>query len=112
MADQRPERPNRKSSRQSPNQSGGTGKRLGKGLFGWVLFIGLVMMLIVLVKNQQTNKTSVAYSDFFRELKKDNVQNVTIEGSEANGEFVHEITGETGPVKKFRVKLATDQPVM
>jgi cell division protease FtsH len=115
MAEQRPERPARKPQRPSNDKggaggAGGNGMRFGKGLFGWVLFIILAIMLIFLVKNQQANKITVAYSEFFKQLRADNVQNVTIEGSEASGEFVQEITDATGPIKKFRVKLASDQP--
>ncbi|HZZ42999.1 MAG TPA: ATP-dependent zinc metalloprotease FtsH [Tepidisphaeraceae bacterium] len=109
MAEQRPERPNKKQ-RPSPNSAGGTGMRFGKGLFGWLLFIGLAIMLILLVKKEQTGNSAVSYSEFLKQLKSDNVQSVTIEGSEANGDFVKDVTGDTGPIKHFRVKLATDQP--
>ena len=78
---------------------------------GLVVFIGLVIMMIILVKNQQTNKTTIAYSEFFKQLEADNVASAVVEGSEASGDLVKEITGETGPIKHFRVKLATDGPV-
>ena len=54
MAEQRPERPNRKTPRPGSPNSGNNGMRFGKGLFGWGLFIGLAIMLIILVKNHQT----------------------------------------------------------
>ena len=41
MAEQRPEKPARKLPR--PNGGPNGGMRVGRGLFGWVLFIGLAV---------------------------------------------------------------------
>ena len=45
MAEQRPERPQRKGAR--PGGPANNGLRFGRGLFGWVLFIGLAIMLFM-----------------------------------------------------------------
>src|SRR5690349_17450678 len=50
MAEQRPDRPQRKGAR--PGGPGNGGLRFGRGLFGWVLFIGLAIMLFMLLSKQ------------------------------------------------------------
>jgi hypothetical protein len=50
MAEQRPDRPQRKGPRPGGNANG---LRFGRGLFGWVLFIGLAIMLFMLLNSRQ-----------------------------------------------------------
>ena len=62
MSDQRSEKSgnNRKNGRNS-NANGGM--RFGRGVFGWVLFIGLAVMLFMLLSNQSQNYREVDLND-------------------------------------------------
>ena len=69
MAEQRPERPNRKPGRNQPPSGG---MRFGRGLFGWVLFIGLAIMLFMLLNNMKGRQSTViSLSDFYKNLTQD-----------------------------------------
>ncbi|HLL88044.1 MAG TPA: ATP-dependent zinc metalloprotease FtsH [Tepidisphaeraceae bacterium] len=87
MAEQRPsnsgggDRPNRKPNRNTP-----PGLRF-RGLFGWILFIGLAIMFFVLVNKQDKGTPSIALTDLRAYFEKDVVRSVTIEGDDVHGEF-------------------------
>jgi cell division protease FtsH len=87
--------------------------RMGRGLFGWILFVGLAIMLFVLLNSKNRQVTEIPFSDFMTRLEADQVKSFTISGSEANGEFRTEmpVEGQSQKVKAFRVKLSTDGPV-
>ncbi|MCC6239963.1 MAG: ATP-dependent zinc metalloprotease FtsH [Phycisphaerales bacterium] len=102
MAEQRPERPSRKPGRPLPNG----GMRFGRGLFGWVLFIGLAIMLFLLLQQQSTARTEIGASDFWHKLDRGEVVKLVIEGNEAHGEL-----RETQGTREFRVKLSNETVV-
>src|SRR5688572_27631771 len=62
MAEQRPDRPQRKGGR--PGAPGNGGLRFGRGLFGWVLFIGLAVMLFMLLSRQGGTFKTIPFSEF------------------------------------------------
>src|SRR5690349_8533301 len=98
MSEQRPERPQRKNGR--PPASNG-GLRMGRGLFGWVLFIALAVMLIMLLNKGSTQFANVAFSDFWSHLNQDHVAKVILEGDKLTGEFTgpQNLGGQSGVVK-------------
>ncbi len=85
MAEQRPERPVRKTNR--PGATNGGGMRFGRGLFGWILFIGLAIMLIALFQMKGRPYQQVPLSEIQKKLDQDKVKTITIDGDELNGEF-------------------------
>ena len=66
MAEQRPDRPQRKGGR--PGGPANNGLRFGRGLMGWVLFIGLAIMLFMLLNQGPRGAKSLAWSEFYRVL--------------------------------------------
>src|SRR3954471_22172128 len=104
---QRQDRPPRKNGR--PQQPGNGGMRFGRGLFGWVLFIALAVMLFMLLNKNQTQYSHIAFSDFMSRLEADKVAELTIEGDKVHGEFRGtETIGEKGEgVGKFQTDLPT-----
>ena len=46
------------------------GLRFGRGLFGWVLFIALAVMLFMLLSKSQMQYAHVALSDFYSRLER------------------------------------------
>src|SRR3954470_18182822 len=67
MAEQRPDRPQRKGAR--PGGPGNGGLRFGRGLFGWVLFIGLAIMLFMLLSKQGGTYKTIPLSEFMNVLE-------------------------------------------
>src|SRR5438270_12045776 len=107
MAEQRPERPVRKSNRPGgPNN--GSGMRFGRGLFGWILFIGLAIMLIALFQMKGKTYFTISLSEFKTHLDNDKVQTLLIDGDEVTGEFRQNVSVVGGPpqvVRAFKTSL-------
>src|SRR6476660_5864471 len=99
----RPERPTRKNGRPPA-----PGMRFGRGVFGWVLFILLAIMLFVLVQGKNRQSHQIPIGDFWTVLNADQVQSVTIEGDDLVGEFKSEQQVQNiGKVKNFRTQIPT-----
>src|SRR3954462_8663989 len=83
--------------------------RFGRGVFGWVLFILLAIMLFVLVQGKNRQSHTIPIGDFWTLLNADQVQTVTIEGDELVGEFKtdQQIPNIVGKVKSFRSPIPT-----
>jgi cell division protease FtsH len=77
-----PERPFRRNGRNSPN---GGGMRVGRGLFGWVLFISLAIMLVMLLRTATPQSQRILISDFEHLLSNNHVEKWTIDGNEVDG---------------------------
>jgi ATP-dependent Zn protease len=58
-----------------------------RGAFGWVLFIGLGVVLFMLLSKQETAVGRVSLSDFVDHLHNGRVTVVTLEGDEITGRF-------------------------
>ena len=109
MAEQRPDRTPRKNGRPTPGTGpNGGGLKLGRGLFGWVLFIGLCVMLFVILTQKNRNSTNVDISELRTQLKAGNVVKVTIDGDTLRGTFRNPIA-VNGPnkVTEFRTDVPT-----
>jgi cell division protease FtsH len=105
MSEQNGEKPQRRGTRQ-PNGNGGM--RFGRGLFGWVLFIGLAVMLFLLISNKSKAYHPIDTSTFWSKLADGRVRTLTIEGDEVVGEFVgqgEQIDDKT--VTRFRTSFPT-----
>jgi len=51
MAEQKPDRPNRRTGRGNPSNGG---MRWGRGLFGWMLFATLCIVLFMLLNQNRS----------------------------------------------------------
>src|SRR5690348_6539677 len=99
----RPDRPTRKNGRPPA-----PGMRFGRGVFGWVLFILLAIMLFVLVQGKNRQSHTIPIGDFWTLLVADQVQTVTIEGDELVGDFkADQQVPNVGKVKSFRSQIPT-----
>jgi cell division protease FtsH len=108
MAEQRPDRtdrtdpPARKNGRTvNPN---GPGLRFGRGLFGWVLAVGVVIMLITLMQMKGKAPT-ISLSELTNQLKENNVQSVMIDGDEVEGKLIAPKVIGTDKVTDFRTPI-------
>ena len=77
--------------------------RVGRGLFGWVLFITLAIMLVMLLKSTSQTYQKVAWSDFESLLHDNRVKEFTIDGDEIKGEVKDnvQIPGAPAGLKLF-----------
>ena len=101
MADQRPDRQQQRKPVRPPTGPGGM--KFGRGVFGWVLFIGLAIMLFVLLKNQQGSTQEVSWSDLVAQRDAGNIKTVTIESDQLVGEYNTPQPGTN--IIKFRTPL-------
>jgi cell division protease FtsH len=111
MSDQqKPERPSRKTPRPggTGNGTGGTnGLKFGRGVFGWLLFIGLAVMLFMLLQGQGTTYRELSLSDLMNQLENGQVSDMVIDGSEVTGTLNREFVGQSGPFTKFKTVVSS-----
>ena len=104
MSEQKPERPQQPKQRRPGTGNGGL--RFGRGLFGWVLFGALAIMLFVLLRQKTNTFTPIALNEFFDKLKADKIDSLTIESDEISGHFRNaEPIGKGQPVSYFRTQI-------
>jgi cell division protease FtsH len=96
-----PERPFRKNGRNNPNG----GIRVGRGLFGWVLFISLAIMLIMLLRGTTTSYP-IPISDFENLYAQHRIEEFTIDGNDVEGSVKDgmQIPGAPANTKYFRTE--------
>src|SRR5262245_28476697 len=112
----RPDRQPRKNGGAGGN-GGGTGggrnnpsgMRFGRGIFGWVLFILLAVMLFVLVQGKNRQAQHVDLGDFDTMLQQGYVKELTIQGDEITGEFTKPFSAppDGHSITSFRTELPT-----
>jgi ATP-dependent Zn protease len=94
-----------------PSEYAPPGRSRARGnLFGWVLFIGLAVMLFVILSNQNRHTTPIALSEFCDELTNGNVSAVTIDGDILRGDFTRPVGFPGVPggrIATFRTDLPT-----
>lgn len=71
---------------------------------GWVIFIALADMLVVLVQRSQNNANQTQYSDFKKQYDAGNVAKVVIETDQLTGEYSTPEPGKT--FTKFFVPMS------
>ena len=89
MADQqKPTPPVRKPNRPAAGGGGAAngGMKFGRGLMGWFLFIGLVLMMVWLLNNQKRSQIRISESEVYKHLGV--IKTVEIDGDELNGTFM------------------------
>src|SRR5688572_9106722 len=108
MADPKQDKNPRKNGRTSPN---GGGLKFGRGLFGWMLFVGLAIMFFMLMRQGRSTANKIAYKEFEKQLISWNVQSMVIDGNELTGEFKKPIAGAAANQKTFTTLIWFDQNV-
>jgi ATP-dependent Zn protease len=78
---------------------------LGGGLLGWVLFVGLAIMLFVVVQSRRQPFTEISLSDFRNWLQAGAFAEVVIETDDLHGSFVSPMMIKGVSVVRYRVTL-------
>ena len=83
--------------------------RFRKGLFGWLVFIGLAVMLIILVQQSKKQVTDIPLNEFYDRLAAGDVQSLTVETDAVHGVFRTPISlpGTGVTLKYFKAPLPT-----
>jgi cell division protease FtsH len=85
MSEERPpERPIRKNGRVVPN---GGPMRMGRGLFGWVLFVALAIMLYLIMRNPKHDYFPISFTNFETLLQQNHVKTFVIDGDTVTGQI-------------------------
>jgi cell division protease FtsH len=107
MADQKPEKTPRKNGRAPAAPNGGM--RFSRGVFGWVLFVVLAIMLFMLLSQGKKNEQKVDIGNFQTWLAEGKVESVTIESDEIHGEFTSmmSLPEVEKPFKLFHTEIPT-----
>ncbi|MGN6727762.1 MAG: ATP-dependent zinc metalloprotease FtsH [Tepidisphaeraceae bacterium] len=93
-----------------PRTPANNGMRFGRGLFGWMLFLAVVVLLFLYVSTQSKGQSEVGINTFYTKLDEGEVSDVKIIGDDVTGTFnpPYKPTDGKPPVDKFKVTF----PVM
>jgi ATP-dependent Zn protease len=78
-----------------------------RGLFGWILFATLSIVLFMLLNENRGTFTSIPLSEFYDQLESGNVTSVTITESSVKGHFKSPINPHGDSIQDFRADLPT-----
>jgi cell division protease FtsH len=82
------------------------GLPFGRGLMGWVLFVALAIMLIILLNKNRGNYVQISLDEFLTRLEHDKVATLTIETDDLSGQFRgDEVIPNKGKVLYFRTPI-------
>src|SRR4051812_33296675 len=110
MSEQRPDRPARKNGRPQPGGANNGGMRFGRGLFGWVLFIGLAVMLFFVLQSKNKSSTDVSMSELETQANNQNISELVIDGETIKGKFGKPVQiGNNPNVQTFRTEIPAAQ---
>ena len=114
MAEQKQDRPPRKNGRSQPGNNGpgggGGGMRFGRGLFGWVLFIGLAVMLFIVLQSNKKSASDVTMSELETQANNNNVAELVIDNETVRGKFKNPQQIGTNPsATMFRCEVPAGQ---
>src|ERR1700735_671488 len=84
MSEQQPDRQPPKSRR---NPVAKTGLPFGRGLFGWVLLVALLILVIIFLGKKGGTYKQVQWTDVLPRLEKDKIESLTIESDDLSGKF-------------------------
>ena len=80
--------------------------RFGRGLFGWVLFIGLAVMLYFLLDRQNKAYKPIPLSEFMARLDEKQISRMTLEENQIRGQFFQgQAMADGTTVRDFRTQL-------
>jgi ATP-dependent Zn protease len=79
----------------------------GRRLFGWVLFIGLAVMLFIVLQSNKKTSSEIPLSEFTTQLSNGNVSVVVVDGDTLRGHLIKPvaIASNASAVSAFRTEL-------
>jgi ATP-dependent Zn protease len=80
-------------------------QRFGRGLFGWILWVSLAVLLFVWLKQSNNATVALPFSTVYREIAKGNVSRIVLDGEEMTGTFRAPVANGATSVSTFRTSL-------
>lgn len=81
-------------------------KGFGRGIFGWVLFIGLAVMLFFVLDSKHKNYSDISLSEFYSQVNLNNVSVAIIDNETVRGKFVKPVnTSSQVGIVAYRIDL-------
>ena len=103
---ERPDRePNKDARRNGRPNVPKAGMQFGKGVFGWVLFVLLAIMLFLYVSNSGNGNTEVPINAFLTQLDSGNIKSVSLEPDGMTGELFTAATAEGKKYTRYHVNV-------
>ncbi|HSW47057.1 MAG TPA: ATP-dependent metallopeptidase FtsH/Yme1/Tma family protein, partial [Phycisphaerae bacterium] len=99
MRDDQPERDDRQGQGRPP----GPPVRMSRGVFGWILFIMVSLLLVMIIMQGYAKRHPLRYDEFLTEIRSNNVRSVVIAKNAITGEL-KEVRGQDQP-NQFEVDL-------
>lgn len=77
----------------------------GRKLLGWLIFVGVVVMLFALLRQSNPQQQTISLSDFHAQLTSGNVAKVRIDEDRIEGTFKTPARVGTAPILNFRTYI-------
>ncbi|HYE17044.1 MAG TPA: ATP-dependent zinc metalloprotease FtsH, partial [Tepidisphaeraceae bacterium] len=107
MSEQRPDRtPRKPNGRPTPPPNGGM--RMGRGLFGWVLFIALAVMLFIVLQGTRKQAQDVSMTELEVQARNGNVAELVVDENVVKGKF-HRPEETPHKIANFRCEVPLNQ---
>ncbi|HSI35028.1 MAG TPA: ATP-dependent zinc metalloprotease FtsH, partial [Tepidisphaeraceae bacterium] len=108
MSEQRPDRtPRKPNGRPTPPPNGGM--RMGRGLFGWVLFIALAVMLFIVLQGTRKQAQDISMTELMVQAKNGNIAKLVIDENVIKGAFNRPDETPHKGVQNFRCEVPLNQ---
>src|SRR5947208_10775169 len=113
MSEQKQDRSPRKNGRPQPGggaAGGGGGMRFGRGLFGWVLFIGLAVMLFIVLQSNKKSAQDISMSELEVQANNGTIAELIIDDNTIRGRFTKPVqVGNNPNATQFRCEIPAAQ---
>lgn len=78
--------------------------RMGRGVFGWVVFIVFALMLVMLLMQRMDRKQTITMNDFWRYVENDSIELLTIQDNSLKGRLKREAAKGVDEPREFELK--------
>lgn len=79
--------------------------RRSRGLIGWLIFVGLAVVLFAFLRQSRPQINTISLSDFYAQMKSGNVATVAIDEDTVEGRFRTPANVGSTPILKFRTYM-------
>ena len=78
--------------------------RMGRGIFGWVVFILFALMLVMLLMQRSDRRVVITMNDFWRYVENDRIESLVIQDNALKGKLVAGTARGEGEPNEFELK--------
>jgi len=93
-----------RNDRPSPPRGPMGPMRMGRGVFGWVVFLLFALMLVTLLMQRMDSRRSMTMSEFWRHVKNDDIETLVIQDTALKGKLKAQAVKGEGESREFELK--------